>query len=150
MTTPAAPMPMTPEEYKQAVELALDIHHRPQQPYEPVATKTETGLVCRALLHQSAELAKLRGREVSGDVHDQVAFICAEGLVAISHDYAKARKILQFLTSIGWGMPDRTTLSETIAWFDAMLNMVEGDGMPPNWDGLREHRALLRAMAGRE
>jgi hypothetical protein len=36
-------------------------------------------------------------------------------------------------------------LKEADSWLDAALGMVErGDG-PPNWDGIREHRIVIRA-----
>ena len=35
---------------------------------------------------------------------------------------------------------------EMVEWINAMMNMVEGDGTPPNWDELREFRESLRAL----
>lgn len=32
---------------------------------------------------------------------------------------------------------------ELVSWLRAALNMVDGDGMPPNWDGMRSALARL-------
>src|SRR5208337_3739990 len=38
------------------------------------------------------------------------------------------------------------TLTESRAWLNASLGLVEGDDGPPNWDGIREHIEEIDAI----
>jgi hypothetical protein len=59
-----------------------------------------------------------------------------------SHDVILPTAVESMATEI---LALRALSSESVAWLDAALGMVErGDG-PPNWDGIREHLLDLRA-----
>ena len=164
MTSPAPVVPMTEQPFSEA-ELKRYREGLAAGLYGKGFIFKDFTRLTDAIASRDAELAKLRGREVSGEVREGLKHLVSHMFFSPGHvpsnsfPEALTDAILAHLTSIGWGMPDREHIIEVLMLCDGpavMQPSVNGyEERLARWEKSRREMAekradaLLRAMAGR-